>query len=248
MRAILLAAGFGTRLRPVTDHTPKTLVPIDGRPLLDYWLHGLFANGIERVLINTHYLQDQVQNFVANSPFLDRIDLVHEETLLGTAGTIRSNKCFVANGPVLVAHADNLCICKFGDFIGAHKNRPSAARMTMMTFDAPDPTQCGVVKCDEAGLVQEFHEKVQNPPGRRSSAAVYIMEPDVVDFIAASDLPAPDLSNDIVPDYMGRIFAWQNAGYHMDIGTLETFGLAQIEIKQYQQIMSDEGWFDTPAN
>ncbi|MEQ9519821.1 MAG: sugar phosphate nucleotidyltransferase, partial [Parvibaculum sp.] len=80
MRALLLAAGMGQRLRPITDTIPKCLVPIHGRPLLGIWLDHVFArdSGIERVLINTHYLASQVERFVSNSLWAERIDLVYE--------------------------------------------------------------------------------------------------------------------------------------------------------------------------
>ncbi|POF34347.1 nucleotidyltransferase family protein [Roseibium marinum] len=243
MRAILLAAGFGTRLQPVTDHVPKALVPIDGRPLLEYWLHSLFNSGIEEILINTHYLADQVNELVARSSFRDRIVVVHEKTLLGTAGTIRQNADFCIDGPCIVAHADNLCICDFNAFKAGHENRPASAAMTMMTFEAPDPTQCGIVICDEDGLVREFHEKVPNPPGTRASAAVYIMEPEVVRFIDQMDLESPDLSIDVIPKFLGRIFAWHNDRYHMDIGTLQTYGLAQLDIREQRTFMKAQNWF-----
>ncbi|MGH9203514.1 MAG: sugar phosphate nucleotidyltransferase, partial [Vicinamibacterales bacterium] len=87
MRALLLAAGYGTRLKPLTDAVPKCLVPIRGRPLLDYWLDLLFTDGIEAALINTHHLADRVQAFVAASRWKSRVTLVHEDSLLGTGGT-----------------------------------------------------------------------------------------------------------------------------------------------------------------
>ena len=84
MRALLLAAGIGSRLRPLTDTTPKCLVRVHDRPLLDYWLDLVFAGGIERALLNTHWLAEQVREHVASSPWRSRIDLVHEDELLGT--------------------------------------------------------------------------------------------------------------------------------------------------------------------
>src|ERR1700721_3511247 len=87
MRALLLAAGVGSRLRPLTDNTAKGLVPVHGRPLLDYWLDLVFEGGIERVLLNTHWLASQVRDHVATSSWSTRIDFVHEDTLLGTGGT-----------------------------------------------------------------------------------------------------------------------------------------------------------------
>src|SRR3954465_6326893 len=92
MRALLLAAGIGSRLRPITDTTPKCLVEVQGRPLLDYWLDLVFEGGIERVLLNTHWLAPQVEAHVAKSRWADRIDLVYEETLLGTGGTVLANR------------------------------------------------------------------------------------------------------------------------------------------------------------
>ena len=76
VRALLLAGGYGTRLRPLTNHTPKCLVEIGGKPLLAYWLETLFSADIDRVLINTHYLPRQVEDFCANSPYAAQIDLI----------------------------------------------------------------------------------------------------------------------------------------------------------------------------
>src|SRR5258707_15359828 len=88
MRALLLAAGLGSRLRPITATTPKCMVMINGRPLLDYWLELLFGAGVERVLINTHWLAEQVDAHVKASRWTSRIDLIHEGKLLGTGGTV----------------------------------------------------------------------------------------------------------------------------------------------------------------
>src|SRR5262249_14663041 len=84
MRALLLAAGLGTRLRPLTDTVPKAMVDIAGRPLLGRWLAMLFQGGIERVLVNTHYLGPVIRTFVRSSPWSGSIDLVDEAVLLGT--------------------------------------------------------------------------------------------------------------------------------------------------------------------
>ena len=243
MRAILLAAGFGTRLRPVTDHVPKALVPVDGRPLLEYWLEALFRSGCDRVLINTHYLADQVHATIAQSRFADRIDTVREEQLLGTAGTIRANAAFCQDEPCLIAHADNLCICDFEAFRNAHDNRPAGSVLTMMTFDAPDPSQCGIVELDDTGLLTAFHEKVPDPPGGRANAAVYIAEPKVIDAIAILQTRKPDISRDVIPRFLGQISTWHNDRYHMDIGTLQTYGLAQLDVRRHRGFMAEKGWF-----
>src|SRR5436190_1840119 len=97
MKAFLLAAGIGSRLRPITDHTPKCLVPVKGKPLLEWWFILMQKHGITDFLINTHHLCDQVDSFVKRAaPEYDlRFKLSHEPELIGSAGTLRENFDFV---------------------------------------------------------------------------------------------------------------------------------------------------------
>lgn len=227
MRALLLAAGLGARLRPVTDSTPKCLVSIGGRPLLDYWLETLVGAGIERILVNTHHHAAQIDEFVHNSGYMHLVETIYEQELLGTGGTLLHNREFFRDGPVLLIHADNLCICDFPDFVHSHSQRPIGTDMTMMTFVANEPEACGVVEVDANGVVRAMHEKVKNPPGNLANAAVYIVEPSIFGFLASLGRQFIDFSLDALPQYMGRIHAWHNDGYHMDIGTLQNLQRAQ---------------------
>ena len=102
MRAILLAAGLGTRLRPITETIPKCLVPINGKPLIDYWLEQLTKAGIEKFLINTHYLHEQVESYIEQSKFAGMVDLVYEKELLLTGGTVIANKDFISDEPFML--------------------------------------------------------------------------------------------------------------------------------------------------
>lgn len=229
MRALLLAGGFGTRLRPLTDTIPKCLVPIRGRSLLDYWLELLFAARIERVLINTHYMADKVASHVAQSRWRDRIDLVHESELLGTGGTILANRDWLRDGTFLVAHADNLTDFDPDSFAAAHARRPSAAIMTMLAFRTDDPRSCGILECGPDSLLTGFHEKVEEPPGNLANGAVYAMEPEVFDLLAACGRRFIDLSTEILPRLMGRIAVFEHTGYHRDIGTPASLQRAELE-------------------
>lgn len=229
MRALLLAAGLGTRLRPLTLTVPKCLVEIEGKPLLDYWLESLFAAGIERVLINTHWLAEVVREHVARSPYRDRVDLVHEAELLGTGGTILANRAWLGREAFLVAHADNLTTFDVPGLIAAHRERPAGCVMTMLAFHTDAPKTCGILELDENGVVAGFHEKVENPPGNLANAAVYICGPEIVDFIAGRGTDLVDLSTEVIPTFVGRINAVVTDGYHRDIGSMEALERARAD-------------------
>jgi mannose-1-phosphate guanylyltransferase len=235
MRALLLAAGIGSRLRPVTDTIPKCLVPIHGRALLDYWFDILTPGLIDPVLVNTHYLPDAVRRHLAAAPYRDRVTLVHEDTLLGTGGTVHANAAFLRDGPFLVAHADNLTRFDIGAFIGAHERRPAGCAITMLAFETDDPRSCGILETatplawGEPQPVLAFHEKVENPPGTMANAAVYILEPEVLDFLASLRRDVIDLSTQVIPHFIGRIQAVSLATYHRDIGNVESLRRAHEE-------------------
>jgi len=199
MRALLLAAGFGTRLRPLTDTIPKCLVPINGRPLLDHWLELLARGGVNQALVNLHYLPEAVRVFLAKSTYPLEITTVYEDPLLGTAGTLLKNKNYFRQEPIMLIHADNLSFFDVRKFIRKFDNRESGIDITMMTFNTDDPKTCGIVELDEMAIVCAFHEKVTNPPGNIANAAVYIISPTVVEFIAGFNKEIIDFSNDILP-------------------------------------------------
>lgn len=220
MRALLLAAGLGTRLRPLTLQTPKCLVPIHGRPLLDYWLEALLSDArIERVLVNTHYLPEQVRAFVAASPWKARVDLVHETALLGTGGTILANRSYFGPGPLFVAHADNLTDAPLGRLIDVYCAADQGILAAVLAFRTTTPETCGILEVDGAGHVVGFHEKVPKPPGNLASGAVYVFSQEVVSRIAALRRPVVDLSTEIIPGLLPHMLALEHKGFFMDIGT-----------------------------
>lgn len=232
MRALLLAAGVGSRLLPITATTPKCMVKINGRPLLDYWLELLFGAGIERVLINTHWLAGEVSAFVKASRWVSRIDLVHESELLGTGGTALANRQWFHGQPFMLAHADNLTDFDACGLIAAHRTRPPGHLMTMLGFRTDDPRSCGILELDDRGTVVAFHEKVDDPPGNLANGAVYVFEPEVIEAIASIGRPAVDLSTEIIPYFIGRILCVETNGYHRDIGTPESLRRACAEFGQ----------------
>ena len=223
MKAILLAAGLGTRLRPLTNTIPKCLVPIHGQPLLGIWLERLTKAGIDSFLINTHYLAEQVEQFVTASPYRDQVTLVHEPTLLGTAGTLMANLDFFQGKDGLLIHADNYCLADFKQFMEAHRQRPPQCLMTVMAFRTPTPSTCGILEADDQGVVVAFHEKVANPPGDLASGAIYLLSPEFLDM-AATDLRAvTDFSTEVIPGLIGSMFTYKTAAPFIDVGTLASY-------------------------
>lgn len=228
MRALLLAAGLGTRLRPLTDRVPKCLVPIHGRPLLSYWLDGLLVDSrVERVLINTHHLPEQVTAFVSQSRWKSRIDLVHEAELLGTGGTILANRSYFGSGPLFVAHADNLTDASLSRLLDTHLAAPPDVLATLLAFRTGTPRTCGILELDGAARVVGFHEKVADPPGNLASGAVYVFAPEVLQRIAACGHRFVDLSTEIIPGLLGRMLAIEHRGFFMDIGLPEALEQAR---------------------
>lgn len=228
MKAVLLAAGLGTRLRPLTDQIPKCLVPINDRALLEYWLEDLLKLEVEEILINTHHLADQVEQFLVPYSQSGRVKSIYEKELKGTGGTIRANREFFEQAaPVMVVHADNYCRSDLNVFLEAHQNRPDHTSITMLTFRSSSPEECGIVELDEYGRVIRFHEKVSNPPSDHANGAVYLFEQEVINFICNPKNRVQDLSLDLLPRYLGRIYCWEANGPHVDIGTPENYALAQ---------------------
>jgi mannose-1-phosphate guanylyltransferase len=224
MKAFLLAAGLATRLRPITDSTPKCLLPVGGRPLLDIWLDALARAGVNEVLLNAHHLADQVQAYLTARVGAPAIQLVVEPELLGSAGTLRANRDFVSGEDMfLVINADNLTDFDLRVLIDAHRAGDAVA--TLSLFRAPDPTQVGVVEVN-AGIVVGFKEKPAHPRGDLANAGMYAFAPAVIDQITGPD--PRDIGFHLLPRLIGRARAVAlNGSYFIDIGTPEALRRAR---------------------
>ena len=223
MRAILLAAGFGTRLKPLTDTVPKCLVPIQGKPLLQVWLDRLSNAGIGPFLVNTHYLSDEVEDFIQNSPYKDNVMIVFEKILKGTAGTLIHNRDFFDGKDGLLIHADNYCTENFLALIDAHNDRPEECLITMMIFSTDEPSLCGIVEVDKRGVVIGFHEKEKNPPGNLANGAVYVLSREFIEMLDKEFYNSSDFSTQILPKLVNKIYTYQAEGIFLDIGTPKNY-------------------------
>jgi mannose-1-phosphate guanylyltransferase len=240
MNALLLAAGIGSRLRPITDTVPKCMVPIAGRPLLSYWLDLMLGTAAaERVMINTHHLSRQVEIFCEAHEHAKRITLLHESKLLGTGGTLIKHSKNLMGKDLLIAHADNLTLFNPSDFLARHRKRPNRCLLTMMTFETDSPQSCGIVELDGDEVVQAFYEKVSNPPSLLANAAIFILSPEGLKLICSlfpampEDGETLDISLHVIPQLLGRIYTFHNSIYHRDIGDPDSLAAAEVEFPAY---------------
>lgn len=235
MRALLLAAGFGTRLLPMTETIPKCLVKVGGRPIIEHWIQNLASDGFDRILINSHYMSNMLHDYLKRSEYRNLVEVAHEPTLLGTGGTIMRNKNFFEGSGGFVIHADNYTKIKLSNVYNAHKRRPPDCVMTMVTFRSDKPTECGICEVDNDGRVNNFHEKVDDPPSNLANAAIYYLEPECFDYVQNQKVGADDISRDMIPKLLGKIFTYQYSGPLIDIGTFAGLEMAD----QYERLFCE---------
>ena len=233
MKAFLLAAGLGSRLNPLTDGTPKCLLPIGRQPLLEIWLGHLVRFGVEEVLINTHHHARQVEAFAARWDGGLKIKLVHEPTLLGSGGTIWENRNFIEDDDdFFVIYADNLTDVNLGDLAKYHRKHDGI--LTMGLCESSTPEACGIVEIESGDgrneLITGFEEKPSEPKGNLANAGIYVVNRQIFDefSLEAGLLEIPlDFGHHFLPLLLGRMYGYLINGLFIDIGTIDNYELAQ---------------------
>jgi mannose-1-phosphate guanylyltransferase len=225
MKAFLLAAGLGTRLGKLTQNTPKCLLPINGRPLLDYWFDAFESANVTDVLINLHYFPDQVRAYLAQRKTGIRIETLFEQTLLGSAGTLRAARDFVrGERDFFVVYADNFARVNLNRLREFHtsKNHPI---LTLVAYPTDEPTRCGILEIADDDRVISFEEKPAHPKSNFANAGLHIANADLMDAIPAQ-IPV-DLGFHVLPKLIGRMYGYVTQEYIQDIGTPQTYARAQ---------------------
>lgn len=225
--ALLLAAGYGSRLKPLTNHTPKCLVKIGGVPLLEIWITSLIANGISNIIVNTHHLHEQVAELCKK--YENIVKVAHEESLLGSVGTLNRNKRYLKNRFLLI-HADNFSVFSAGKFVEMFESRGEGVLGTMMTFTTDDPKACGVVESNEQNILNKYYQKVDEPPTNCANAAVFLLDDAIHSFIMPTR--DHDFCADVVPRLIGKLNLYHNSEYHRDIGTMKSLRQVNEDVKQ----------------
>ncbi|MDX1932977.1 MAG: NDP-sugar synthase [Capsulimonadales bacterium] len=232
MKAMILAAGEGTRLRPLTLALPKPMVPLVSVPLLTRTLRLLRAQGVTEIAANLFYRPEAIRAELGTGESLGvRLRFSEESVLMGTAGGVRRLAEFL-DETFLVLYGDNLYAADFAPLIAFHRRKGATA--TMATFTAPNPSACGLVLTDGSGRVTRFQEKP--PPDQvftdQANAGVYVLEPGIFDVIPPGTVC--DFGKDIFPRLLverpGSLFARPLDGYLQDTGTIPAYRQANWDL------------------
>jgi mannose-1-phosphate guanylyltransferase len=239
MKAFLLAAGHGTRLRPLTDTMPKCLVPIRGVPLLKIWLDLCRSHEIDEVLINVHAHADAVRAFVSGTHTGVTVTVSEEKVLLGSAGTLVANRAWLqSDSSFWIFYSDVLTAARLDPLLSIHREYPDHLA-SLGVYQVHDPRRCGIVTLDERGIVRGFVEKSENPPGCLAFSGIMIARREILDLVPANTPDGlADIGFHVLPQLVGRMGAVPINEFLLDIGTMDNYRKAQ-EVWPAPQIVSN---------
>ncbi|GAB4546200.1 MAG: mannose-1-phosphate guanyltransferase [Anaerolineae bacterium] len=224
MKAVVMAGGSGSRLRPLTVNRPKPMVPIVNKPALAHILDLLKHYNFSEVIITVQYLADYIEDYFGDGSSLNlRIHYCVEETPLGTAGGVRNAKQYL-DETFLVISGDALTDIDLSALLQFHRERGSFATLTLKSV--PDPLEYGIVTTDEEGRITQFLEK----PGWGQvisdtvNTGIYVLEPEILSLLEPNQ--AYDFSRDVFPSLLRRnlpLFGYVSDGYWCDIGNIQAY-------------------------
>lgn len=234
MKALILAAGKGTRLGQLTADFPKPMLPVDGRPLLAHHIDWLRRHGVTEIAMNLHHAPEVIRAYFGDGEaFGVAITYSYEPELLGTAGAAKRLEHFL-DQPFVVVYGDVFTNIDLGNLEAFHRDRMNGAQcgLTLSLYRVPNPTECGLVDLDATGRVRRFVEK---PPADQvftdlANAGFLICEPQVLSLVPADAVY--DFGRDLLPDLLAA--DWPVWGlpiapneYVIDIGTPSGYQRAQ---------------------
>lgn len=243
MIGILLAGGRGKRLRPLTDHIPKPMVPLLNKPLLDYNLHVFKKSGVERLLMTVCYKKEVIQSYAGTGEHHGlHIDYLEESMPLGTAGSL-FNAPALFDETVAVLSGDALTNINLQEAYAFH--REQKASVTIVAASVHDPTQFGVCMCAPDGRLLSILEKPSEPVPWTNfvSTGIYFIEPSV--FERYSFCGEADFAKDVFPLLLAHqepVFVYKTTAYWQDIGTISAYQLAEKRLRRGIPGITDPEW------
>jgi NDP-sugar pyrophosphorylase family protein len=237
VKAFILAAGLGTRLRSLGLDVPKVMVPIGGKPLLEHHLELFRDQGIRELIVNLHYLPDTITDYFGDgAQWGVHITYSREPQLLGTAGAIKQMDAALRDGPFIVFYGDNLVRVRFAELLDFHRARRALA--TVGLFASPEPWTGGVVETRPDGRITRFVEKPDPKQVSTNliSAGILMLESAVLDAIPAQTFY--DFGKDLFPKLLAEgqpLYAMKPDAYVQDIGTPERLAKAQRDFESWRK-------------
>ena len=231
-RAVVMAGGEGTRLRPMTANLPKPLLPIVNRPVMEHVLRLLKRHGFTDTVITVQFLSSLVRNYFGDGDELGMtLQYAHEDVPLGTAGSVKNAEDALRDEPFLVISGDALTDIDLTALVEFHKAR--GAMVTIALKRVPDPLEFGIVIADEEGRIDRFLEKPTwgQVFSDTVNTGIYVMEPEVLAHVAAGE--SSDWSGDIFPKLLADgapLYGYVADGYWEDIGTHESYLRAHADV------------------
>jgi NDP-sugar pyrophosphorylase family protein len=231
MKAMVLAAGAGTRLRPLTYETPKPMVPVVNRPVLHHVLDNLLRHGIKDVVMNLHAHADQVRGYCGDgSRWSLNVSYSREPKLMGTAGAIKKCEPFLKDDSFIVMSGDGLSDVDITALYEFHKRKKSMATMVLKAVDSR--FDYGVTMTDGAGRIKGFLEKPSwgDVFSNKVNTGIYLFEPEVFKYIPKGQLY--DFGHQLWPKLLKMkkpIFAWEMKSYWCDVGNLAEYRKSQLD-------------------
>lgn len=233
--ALILAAGFGTRLRPITDHAPKALVDVGGRPMIEYPIRMLAAAGVTRFVINLHHLGERIREALGDGRALGvAIAYSAEDPILDTGGAIRRARPLLGGGDFLVANCDALMDLDVRALAALHRREGALA--TLAVRRDPDAHRYGAVELDPAGRIRRFlgtPEVVEGPLETFMFCGVHALSPAIFDWMPAREIFG--ITRDVYPRALAageKLLGWRHDGYWRDLGTPEELAAARSDLTE----------------
>jgi mannose-1-phosphate guanylyltransferase/phosphomannomutase len=232
VKAVVMAGGEGTRLRPMTASMPKPLLPIVNKPIMEHVLRLLHRHGFTETVVTVQFLASLVRNYFGDGEDLGmQLRYATEEVPLGTAGSVKNAESYLRDDTFIVISGDALTDFDLTDLVKFHHDK--GALVTVCLTRVPDPLEFGITIIDDDHRVQRFLEKPTwgQVFSDTVNTGIYVMEPEVFDYVAAGEVV--DWSGDVFPRLVedGKpIFGYIAEGYWEDVGTHESYMQAQADV------------------
>lgn len=232
MNALILAAGYGLRLRRVLKNIPKCLVQVEkNKTILDMWITKLLSSGIKKIFINTHYKSLLVKKIISKK-YSSNVKILHEEKLLGTSKTILKNKNLISNSDCIILHVDNFAPnINLKSIINFFYKRPKESHVVLVGFKTDDYKNTGILKINKFNKLLKVNEKLNFKTGNLANGAIYILSRQAIKKF--KKIKYNNLILDICEKFHNQIYVYKYNGIYFDIGTIKNYK----KLKKFCQLM-----------